>query len=164
MATASYNEYRFANLKSLRSALRSFRTLEQMDDATSITIVLDLRKAMGDEARDPVAVLTDHQRQLIQLNLIDDIPTDRIAEDLDLSQRTVQQTIRRGLYALLAYLQDQEEKRTFLPWMFDLMRDSQLTSAEIAQRIGRTQHSVEVAMTRWRERERIPKRARRNCR
>ncbi len=143
--------------------MRSFRSLEGMGDSTSVSIVLDLRRAMGDDPSHPVSVLTPHQRRAIQLHLIDDAKASDVAKQLGISQRVVYITVNRGLKAILAYLQgdQQTQAKTWFPWMFEVMRDPRLTPEQIAQKVGKTTSAVNNAMSRYRESESIPYRSRR---
>jgi hypothetical protein len=150
----SYNEYRFASIKSLRAALRSFRTLEALGDTTSITIILDLRRAM-----EPLSVLTKPQRHAIKLHLIEDLPAEEVAKLLRTTERVVYRNVERGLKSMLGFLQDDYKTDKWLPWMFELMRDPLLTTKEIAVKVGKSVRAVEVCMSRYRESEHIPYRA-----
>lgn len=149
----TFNSYRFANLTSLRAALRSFRKLEGMTDQMSMTIVLDLKRALDGD------VLSRPQRIAIKLNLIEDRPVDAVATIMDINPRGVSKHVKRGLHAVLNFLQDKQQNDRYLPWMFDIMRDASLSVSEIAQRTGKTNRAVEVAMSRYRDSEHIPYRA-----
>lgn len=160
-AVETFNEYRFTSLDSLRAALRSFKVLEAMGDTTSVTILLDLRRALGDDPNFTTPIITDHQRTAIQLLLIEDLPVKEVAAKLGVVNRVVLYAVNRGLKSILAFLQGEHKVIQCQPWMFEVMRNAELTAEEIAPLIGKTPRAVKVLMSRYRESERIPYRTRR---
>lgn len=160
---SQYNTYRFTSIRALREALRSFRDLEATvgTDSISATIYLDLKHALGDDPKHPVSVLTSHQRRLVQQYLIDSLPIAVVAKQNNIAPRVVYYGIRRALEALLEFFETktEREKDAWKPWMMQLMRDQYLSIEELAIRIGKTEHAVSCAMSRYRKSENIPFRA-----
>lgn len=153
-----FNSYGFTSLGALRAALRHYRVLEGMHDVTSATILLDLRRALGDDPGFPIRVLTSHQRLAIKRYLIDDLPARRAADELGIHERVLYTNVNRGLKRIMKWLHN-SELRDWQPWQVDLLRDPLLTTEQIAKRIGRSEQAVRNATLRLREREGIPYRS-----
>jgi predicted DNA-binding protein YlxM (UPF0122 family) len=148
----TYNEYRFTTVRSLREALRSFRDLESMGDGLSATILLDLKRALGD-TREPGAGLTKHQRHVIQLYLIENRELAEVARLINRHTRVVQYACARGLRALMEYFNNgEDESERWKHWMLELLTNSDLSVDEIAQTTGKTRRAVQCAVTRERQR------------
>jgi hypothetical protein len=152
------NAYGFASVRSLRDFLRSYRGLEEMSDVTSVTILLDIRRALGDDPGFHRQVLTARQRQTIQLHLIENRSIADCVIVLNVHKRVVFLTERRALDRILNFLQQNEVVDQWEPWMLELLRNPLLSSVEIAQRIGKTVRAVDHASSKWRDRDRIPRR------
>lgn len=154
----NYNEYHFTE-RSLRAALRRYCVLEGMYDVTSATILLDLRRALGDDPTSPTRVITSHQRLAIQRHLIEDQTAEEAARQLKTTVRSLYITELRGLKRLLAWLHN-NKSRTWQPWMIALLHDRTLTAEQIAQRVNKTVPAVDHARSRYRKRESISNRSR----
>jgi predicted DNA-binding protein YlxM (UPF0122 family) len=155
----TYNEYRFTTVRSLREALRSFADLEQMEDPISATILLDLKRALGDTG-EPGAGLTKHQRHVLQLYLIEDRELTEVSRILNRHTRVIQYAVARGLKALMRYFNGHEgASGDWQDWMVDLLTDADLSIDDIAKTTGKTRRAVQCAVTRYRGRgKNIPRR------
>jgi predicted DNA-binding protein YlxM (UPF0122 family) len=145
-----YNEYRFTTTRSLREALRSFQDLEQMEDATSATILLDLKRALGD-TREPGAPLTKNQRRTIQLYLIENRSLPEVAKILNRHPRVVQYAVARALESLMDFFNNRGGgEGRWHAWMIELLTDSDLQIDDIAEKTGKSRRAVQCAVTRYR--------------
>ena len=128
-----------------------------MLDVTSATILLDLRRALGDDPSSPTRVITKHQRLAIQRHLIEDQTAADAARLLGITVRSLYITEARGLKRLRVWLQN-NKSRTWQPWMIALLHDRTLTADQIAKRVGKSVFAVDHARSRYRKRESIPNR------